>query len=246
MTDETSPGGSRMYRHTSIAPSTGQIAHADDERIGNRLNELLGGEAMVWHEIISDRVHLDVHCHFATEDRPRTVLVTSGMSAMPMTVPAGFEEFQYAELCIALDPAWPLSEESFRDDRAYWPVRLLKQLARLPHDFGTWIGHGHSIPNGESAKPYAPGCRFTGAIIGPPLVLARDEDDGDASTIPGDPPIHFWQVLPVTSEEMDFKLNQGADALIERLFTKDPERFLGLPFGAPMAKKSWWSKITGR
>lgn len=65
-----------------------------------------------------------------------------------MTVPDP-EVPRYAELVISLPPFWPLDEQSWRDERHYWPVRLLKTLGRLPHEYDTWLGVGHTIPNGD-------------------------------------------------------------------------------------------------
>lgn len=215
MADERSPTGAPVYRHTRSAPSSGEIAHADDARIGDHLARVHDGAAMVWHELISDRVHIDVHCLAPTEAHPYHLLCTSGMSSKPMNVPAeleGREQWRFAELCMLLPPDWAPSREAFEDERVYWPIRLLKGLARLPHDFGSWLGWGHSIPNGDPAEPYAPDTQLSGAILIPPFLLGKD-----LFVVPGEPPMHVFQVLPVTAREMDFKLQQGVDPLLELL-----------------------------
>jgi hypothetical protein len=49
----------------------------------------------VYHELISDLVHIDIH-HVAPDDeRPFHTLVTSGMSDLPMTVPEGVEALRF-------------------------------------------------------------------------------------------------------------------------------------------------------
>lgn len=55
---------------------------------------------------------------------------------------------------ILLPADWPLDEKAFKDERNYWPIRVLEQIGQLPHDLATWLGTGHSIPNGDPAKPY--------------------------------------------------------------------------------------------
>ena len=55
----------------------------------------------------------------------------------------------------ALPGDWRLTADDFKDERWYWPVRQLKYLARLPHKHATWLGFGHTIPNGDSAEVYA-------------------------------------------------------------------------------------------
>jgi hypothetical protein len=220
-TEDRSPGGSPIYRHKEAAPSSSEVAHADDERITKHLERAFGELGMVWHEIVSDRVHIDVHVVPATRERKYLTLVTSGMSARPMAVPAemeGREQWMHAELCMFLPASWNLERDALSDERNYWPLRLLKSLARLPHDFNTWLGWGHSIPNGDPAEPYAPGTKLAGAIVIPPFVLGES-----FFIVPGEPALHIFQVLPVTPAEMDYKLARGLDGLLERMEQRDKD-----------------------
>lgn len=217
--NEVSPGGSPILRHGKVEPAADAVAHADDARIAEHLERVLGGTGNVFHELVSDRLHIDVHLCPPSDERPFHVLVTSGMSALPMHMPDGMDDpasWAHAELAILLPPTWPLDQASFADERHYWPIRLLKTLARLPHDFGTWLGWGHSIPNGDPARPYAPGTLLTGAVIIPPFQLGSAFFE-----LPGEPPLHIFQVLPVTSAEMDRKLEAGLDGLLEAMEAAD-------------------------
>src|SRR5690606_27736593 len=81
-------------------------------------------------------------------------LVTSGMSDLPMSVPEDAGCPGFAELMVTLPAGWKLDQASFQDENWYWPVRLLKSLARLPHKHATWLGFGHTVPNGHPAGPY--------------------------------------------------------------------------------------------
>ncbi|MBX3191538.1 MAG: suppressor of fused domain protein [Labilithrix sp.] len=212
MSDERSRSGPILRHDERVAPSS-EIAHADDERISKHLETHFGGVGMVWHEIVSERIHLDVHHVPATEQRPYQVLVTSGMSALPMTVPQGMgAESSRIELCMLLPAEWPMTQEAFADEAVYWPIRLLKQLGRFPHEFGTWLGYGHSLPNGDPAEPYAKGTLLSGALILPPYLLGPP-----FFSIPGDPPIFVFQVVPVTAAEMSRKLEIGVDALLDEM-----------------------------
>ena len=73
------------------------------------------GKGIVFHELISDQVHIDLHWVKPTAERPFHTLVTSGMSNLPMTTPPGAEEVRYAELSICLPADWKLSEEDFKE-----------------------------------------------------------------------------------------------------------------------------------
>jgi len=236
---EFAESGSPILRHTErrreLEPAIGDEAKI--ELISDHIQRHIGEPATVFHEIVSDIVHVDIHIVAPTGDRDYYTLVTSGMSDQPMTVPPEAAELAHAELMLCLPPDWPMDQEDFKNESHYWPVRLLKFLARMPHEYETWLGQGHTIPNGDPAEPLADGIGFIGAMLAPSQ-LAPEEfetlhtDDGRV--------INFYAVLPLYQEEMDFKLKKGAEALFEKLAANEvtelvdvhrknlAKRFLGL------------------
>jgi hypothetical protein len=214
--DETSPGGSRMLRHE--APSEPRPFTHDTpvhDAVGAHVAQYLGEGEWVFHEIVSTDIHLDVLVHPAGDERPWHTLVTCGMSALPMTVPEGLEEEvpRFMELTIGLPAEWPLDTQAWEDERHYWPIRMLKLLARLPHEYTTWLGVGHTVPNGDPPEPYAPGTQLCGAVVLPAL---RAPDGFETLPRPeGD--IAFRGIVALHADEMALKLEQGIDALADRL-----------------------------
>lgn len=215
--DEISPGGSPILLHTQekdVAPAQGD---ACIEQISAHIERHLGPISGVFHEIVSDTVQLDVHVVPATADIPYLRLVTSGMSDLPMALPEDVGAPQHMELMLTLPADWPVQHEDFQDERHYWPVRLLKTLARLPHKHATWLGFGHTVPNGDPAEPYAPGVGFDGAIVLPPLSAP---DAFGELVIDADKTIAFMAIVPLYPEEMALKLKKGCDALLDRFDAK--------------------------
>lgn len=218
--DDVSPGGSPIMVHSREKDFTPPQGEEHIEAIGAHIERHLGPVSGVFHEIISDLVHIDVHVVPATEQFPYLRLVTSGMSDLPMTVPDEVDADvpRYMELMVTLPADWPISQDAFEDERNYWPVRLLKGLARLPHEYDTWLGFGHTIPNGHPSEPYAPGVGFDGAIVLPPVTTPEDFaelalEDGKV--------ISFMTIIPLYPEEMDLKLKKGAEALLDRFHAKN-------------------------
>jgi hypothetical protein len=209
---EHSAGGSRIYRHGDPREPTPYDQPLGWDAIEEHVARHLGPIETVYHELASEYVHLDVLLVPAHTGRPFHMLVTCGMSARPMTVPAG-SRARYAELVMGLPADWPLDEESWRDERHYWPVRALKQLARLPHAYGTFLGPGHTVPNGDPAEPYGPGTRLCCALIARPLTLPA----GAEVLALEDGPVDFYAVVPLHRDEMELKLAGGMDALVDRL-----------------------------
>jgi hypothetical protein len=102
------------------------------------------------------------------------------------------------------------------EDSRFWPIGLLKHLARFPHEYDTWLWNGHSIPNYDPPEPYDPSTRLSGSILyfglgslseNPVMELA----DGGA--------VAFHTVVPVYGDEMTYKLNKGSDALLKKLLS---------------------------
>ena len=211
--NDVSEGGSRILRHGEERPWAAPQGEDSIEAISNHIEKHLGPVATIYHEIVSDTVHLDVHIVEPREDFPFFRLVTSGMSDLPMTVPAGADVPRYAELIMTLPGAWTHGQDVFEDERWYWPVRLIKTLASLPHKYDTWLGPGHTVPNGNPAEPYAPDTALCGALIFPSATVP---DAFHQLRIDDAKSIMFYSVVPLYAEEMRYKLKAGADKLLDR------------------------------
>ena len=213
---EITPGGSNVFRHQPKEREL-EFSAGDPElveAVSDHLESSFGAEPTVFHEVISDLVHVDVHLVPPGGERIWTTLVTTGLAEKPMTVPEGLEEHRFAELVLALPEGWPLDEASFEDERNYWPIRLLKMLARLPHEFETFLWFGHTIPNGDPPEPYAPNTELCCACILPPVLAP---DGFEKLELPDGRSLSFFAVVPLHEDEMNFKLKKGNDALVDRL-----------------------------
>jgi hypothetical protein len=211
---EHSRSGNPIYRYQKPAKDF-EFAAGDEqniEAISAHIEKFAGEPETVFHELVSDKVHIDVHFVPPQAGRDFHTLVTSGMSDRPMIVPAGCEDRRFAELLLCLPAGWKLTQEDFKDERNYWPVRLLRFLARFPHEYETWLGLGHTIPNGDPPEQFCD-TKFCCALIAPPRLFAPEFA---TLQVAPDKPVHFLAVLPIFREEMELKLNKGADALWEK------------------------------
>ena len=102
----------------------------------------MGPVTNVFHELVSTDIHVDICIVKPGAGRDYYSLVTMGMGAHQMNVPEELKDHQLdrAEMLIALPSDWKLDEESLQDEKWYWPIRLLKTLARLPISNDTWLG----------------------------------------------------------------------------------------------------------
>jgi hypothetical protein len=186
------------------------------DAIGEHVTRHVGPIANVFHEVKPHLVHLDVLVVGPTDERPYTTLVTCGMSVRPMRVPienpedlGRVPELRHAELLLSLPPEWPLTPDAFLNEDHYWPVRWLKRLARLPHIDESWLGLGHTIPNGDPPAPFASNTRFSCWLVDEPVRLPREV----RKLRTGDRAINFYALVPLYEDEMRLKLAKGGAAL---------------------------------
>ena len=238
--EERSASGSAIYRHkerkSAFQPPGNEADHLVE--ISAHLEKHVGKIGMVWHEMVSDLVHLDIMTIDATDERPWTCLVTSGVSDLPMAAPDGYDDWRRVELMFALPRDWPLTQADFRNENNYWPLRWLKMIGRLPHTHKTWIGRGHTIPNGDPPKPIA-NTKFVGVMLTPPFQLAPPffelkTQDGEK--------IHFYFLTPLYAEEMNLKLAKGADAIEGRFEKRNVDFVLDIHRQNVAKKRGWFRR----
>ncbi len=152
----------------------------------------------------------------ATENRACHLVVTTDLSDAPM--PKAKPEWKWAELCALLPPDWPLDPEIWQNDINFgWPMRELQRLTRFSRETQTWLGFGHSIPNGTPPVPFAPSTQQCASFLLPPLEMPEKFarlrlEDGEI--------LNFWAIVPITKDELALKVNQKAPTLIEKLSNK--------------------------
>lgn len=209
--------GSPIYHHSESTQWQSPQGEVCLEEISEHIGRHLGTVETVFHEIVSDAVHIDVHFVKPSDEFPFVRLVTSGMSDIPMTTPTGVAVPRFVELMITLPADWKLDQKSFEDESWYWPIRQLKTLARLRHKYQTWLGWGHTVPNGDPPEPYAPNTKLCGSIVLPSITVP---DAFHTLQIDDRKEITFYSIVPLYAEEMNLKLRSGTDELLKRLEKK--------------------------
>ncbi|MDO8361217.1 MAG: suppressor of fused domain protein [Devosia sp.] len=188
------------------------------------LQAAIGGSFSVLHEIASDYIHLDVLVFPPNSTSPCWTFVSSGVSSKPMRVQgmSEAERYQFAEVVLKLPPDWfsvasnglGMEEDELRDQAKYWPIGVLSFVGRAPHQYGFWIGQGHSLPNGDPPDTYTPDVPFSGLVL-----EAVEGWRGGMSEMTTSirRTINFLALNFVYPDEMDFKLQAGAEALREKM-----------------------------
>jgi tetratricopeptide (TPR) repeat protein len=190
-------------------------SEAEIDCIESHIEKHFGKFKNVFHEVVSPDIHVDIVIIEPAPERNYYVLITMGMGAHRMNVPEELNELERAELMVCLPPDWNL--QNLNDENCYWPLRWLKVMARLPIEQDTWLGWGHTVPNG---KPFADNTQCTTMML---LNPGSFEEDACECIMPEGSPINFYQMIPLYEEEADYKINNNAEKLLEFFDDEDLE-----------------------
>ena len=174
------------------------------------ISKTFGEYEEVFHEFVSPDVHLDVCCVLPTDEEPFYKLVTLGAGAYKMKVPAQYKKYniERAEYVIYVPVNWNLQSSDMKD---YWPMKVLKDVARLPIWCDTWLSYGHTTQADEAGTPYAENTRFNSVVLD---TCENNQEDVRLELSSGKV-INFYQVIPLYPEELNFKMENGAQALFD-------------------------------
>ena len=209
--DDDDPDGEAPENEETGVPEV--YTEEEMEAIEGHIQQYFGKFENVFHELSSPDIHVDICVVPPSKERYYYTLVTMGMGAHRMNVPEELAEYKLerAELAIALPGNWKLKREDLKNERWYWPIRLLKTLARLPIASDTWLGFGHTMDNEED---FAKGTKLCAAILTGP----QDTEDGsEVCILPSGEEVNFYQVIPLYREELEYKMAHDADALLDKM-----------------------------
>jgi hypothetical protein len=204
-----------VYNHenpenASFTPPT-FLKEWEVKKIDDFIEKNIGTCGMVFHELVSDTIHVDVYRIDPREQYDFYTLVTVGMSALPMHTPPSVKS-RFMELMISLPKTWKLDQKDFNDETNYWPVRILKELARFPFMYKTWLGFGHTIPNGNPPEPVSENSNFRGLLLLPSLMFKKSWK----CKVGLFKEVNFLAVHPLYENEMNHKVEYGVDSLLDK------------------------------
>lgn len=188
---------------------------AEIDELDQFICDMFGEYKNVFHEIASPDVHLDVCIIEPTEEDPYYKLVTMGAGAYKMQIPEQWQKYQldYAEYVIYLPKDWNINSPEETD---YWPIRLLKDTARLPIWYDTWLCYGHTTQADEDGSPYASNTKFNSMV----LKFAENRNGDVRLIMSSGKVVNFYEIIPMYPEELEFKKENDADALFEMFAEK--------------------------
>lgn len=173
---------------------------------------------------VSAEDYLRIHVHVLS---PRhglhKLLVTSGMSSLPLYDEEGKEHFSELMLLVPADTAFG---ESPAQSPNAWMFDVLIEAALLPHQNETLLRHGESVQHSADFAPYSNDTKFCGALL--VSSFSYESDFTEIKTARGK--IELLSLIPVYADELKYKLKHGFSDLMDRMVeremneTLDPKR----------------------
>jgi hypothetical protein len=187
------------------------------EKVEAHIEKNFGKSRIVFHETNPNHIHVDIHLIEPTDRYAGYTLVTSGAGAFRMAIPEDYEHpinSRRVEYIIRLPENWefpviPKDIDQDPDEKLYWPLRWLRILSRMPVLQGVWLGWGHTVPCGS---PFAENTDLCCVLVEMPHVFGLDVFKAD---INAEELVHFYQLIPIYREEMEFKIQNGTHELME-------------------------------
>ena len=207
------------------------IPPADDDILGHvkvHIDQQFG----VYTQLLTDNSDPDYPLEIAVIpprlDHDYYTLVTVGLSRHRMGFPEERreEKLERAELLINLPRDWRLTKADCREERWNWPIRMMLATAHFAmEDPEVGLESRTTLDEGEDGIPFAENTELRGEILLCPGVFGTDSffcrlPDGDE--------VNFYQVIPLYRDELEYKMEHDADALLDKMngisFVVNPTR----------------------
>lgn len=190
----------------------------ETDKLSAYIEQQYGKIETVGHEVVSPDIHCDIAIVPPTEEQPFYKLVTMGAGAYKMNIPKGLSDVcDRAEYVVYLPKEWNLN---FDKEEDWWPIRMLKTIARLPVNEDGWLYVGHTVNLTEDGSPVAENTKFNSCML---LVsVGKDEQFVEPLKMGWfGKKVAFYQLYPLYQEELEYKQEHSFDELIEKIDDED-------------------------
>lgn len=201
----------KKYHYSEANFDISKYTKEEEEQVIAHIEKYFGKIEKRIPDLDAEHVNIDILIIPASTKHPYTTLMTLGMGGRFMDgtpeelIP---DKFGYDELFLCLPDDWEFGLDTM------WAVQYLLDMARFPFSNKSWLGAGHSI----SYDIYLGNSNFTGFMITYPYEYGMEAFQLD---ITEEKRIHFYNIVPLYTEELDYKQEVGFEEL-ESLFIKNP------------------------
>lgn len=211
--DENKSGQKEQENKSSNIKRLKPVNFAYSKDIDDHMNYIFPGRETGLHiDPSGAKYQIDINIMYPIEDEPYYVIYTQGMSSEDMILPEAVEkeypEFKRAELFMLLPADWDIDNmtSTYPKHETYWPMQLLRMVARYHYEFFTWVAPGYTV----EYSSFANNTKLSAAMLvslGDDIAVIKTKDNKQIS---------LYLVLPIYKEEAKYKLKYGYDEFIEK------------------------------
>lgn len=219
--------------------------HNDEhiECLSNHLSKYFAdSERTVFHELVSIDFHLDVY-FIKPVNRSYNIFLTSGMSLLEMTVSSEIENrenYLFAELMVLLPKDLEFALVYTGEEKNSWIISMLKQTARFPQHYDTFLSIGHTLQATEDMQPYKKETEYAGCVILPSVTFDKDFTEFKS----GDNRINIYSLFPLYKNELEYKIKNGYAGLVDLLNKENPKEIIDLNRKNLITNKGIWNPFS--
>ncbi len=196
----------------------------------NYITNTFGNISKVYHELYSPDIHVDIIIIPPSPLQNFYKLITEGIGAFKMNTPNELKKFELErmELIAYFPPNWNMKI----DKRYGWIISSMKILGRFPLDQRTIIGFGNTMAYYNKSRDN----NFCATL----LIPASSNNKELNFKFDEKGKINFYQIIPLYEEELNYKLDNGVEALLD-IFEKN-NLDLAIDFNRPNYCKDYKRK----
>lgn len=136
------------------------------------------------------------------------------LSEFKMQVPEKISGFEFAVLYFCVPTYWDLSNPL--DENVNWMFEWLLKIKNHTLQKNTWLGDGHTYDCSKNAIQLSETMKQNHFFISRPLYLEEELKP----LIIDEKTVHFWALIPIFGDEMDYKQSKGTEKFRKKLISK--------------------------
>lgn len=141
------------------------------------------------------------------------LLMTNGLSNYAMPVHEKYAGREHIELYFCLPSYWEIDN---KDARFQWPIEWIEKLGNHLMNKGLWFGPGHTIEPSNGLTAFSETMKQNHLILLDPILM---QEELTPIAVDGFK-VHFLSIIPIFSDEMDYKQAKGTYKLQKKFRQK--------------------------
>jgi hypothetical protein len=148
------------------------------------------------------------------KERGVNILMTSNFYLYQMPVPEKLTGYEFGQLYFCVPEYWSLTDTENPDVK--WMYEWLAKVQKYTTDNFTWLGDGHTYNCAKHVNQLSSKIKQNHLFLSTPIFLERELTP---IQLVGKT-IHFFGVIPIFSDEMDYKQGKGTVKLKKKFLLK--------------------------